>query len=450
MVDLAASASKAESGDAAASAQPAISPRQVTAAVVGNALEFYDFTTYAYFAVQIGHAFFPGRSAFESLMLSLATFGAGFFSRPIGAIVIGSLADRVGRRPAMLLSFALMGLAILGLALTPSFKQIGLAAPLLALGFRLLQGFALGGEVGPTTAFLIESAPAGRRGLYGAWQGASQGVATLLGGLIGVALSTHLSAQDLDAWGWRIAFLIGALVLPFGLIIRRNLPETRHHVEAAHAAHPDTPSLRGHLRTILLGLALVGSFTTATYVFQYMTTYASTTLHMKAGVAFGATVISGAAGLVFTLLGGALSDRFGRRMLVLVPRTLFLLATYPAFLLMVRNHDGVTLLSAVGIMGALSSMSSGPGLILLAESVRKEVRGVVLATVYAVALAIFGATTQPAIAALIHVTGDPMAPAWYMMAATAVGLVAIGLMRETATDPKNAPRPDTLSPNSIR
>ncbi len=225
-------------------------------------------------------------------MLSLATFGAGFFSRPIGAIVIGSLADRVGRRPAMLLSFGLMGLAILGLALTPSYAQIGLAAPLSALSFRLLQGFALGGEVGPTTAFLIESAPAWKRGLYGAWQGASQGVATLVGGLIGFGLSASLSPHDLDAWGWRIAFLIGALVLPLGLVIRRNLPETRHHVEAVHAAHPDTPSLIGHLRIIVLGLALIGSFTTATYVFQYMTTYASTTLHMKLGVAFGATVVS--------------------------------------------------------------------------------------------------------------------------------------------------------------
>jgi len=447
MVGLRARVSSSESN---APAPNAISPRQVAAAVVGNALEFYDFTTYAYFAVQIGHAFFPGRSAFESLMLSLATFGAGFFSRPIGAIVIGSLADRVGRRPAMLLSFGLMGVAILGLALTPSYGQIGLAAPLLALSFRLLQGFALGGEVGPTTAFLIEAAPTGRRGLYGAWQGASQGVATLLGGLIGVGLSTHMSVHDLDAWGWRIAFLIGALVLPFGLIIRRNLPETRHQIEAVHAGHPGAPTLRAHLRIIVLGFALVGSFTTATYVFQYMTTYASTTLHMKMGVAFGATVVSGAVGVVFTLLGGALSDRFGRRALVLIPRTLFLLATFPAFLLMVQRHDGVTLLGAVGLMGALSSMSSGPGLILLTESVRKEVRGLVLSTVYAVALAVFGGTTQMVIAALIKVTGDPLAPAWYMMAATAVGIVAISLMPETAQSSKNAPAGETVSPEAAR
>jgi MFS family permease len=445
MDDMAARASPTDS-----SVHPAITPRQVTAAVIGNALEFYDFTTYAFFAVQIGHAFFPGRSAFESLMLSLATFGAGFFSRPIGAIVIGALADRAGRRPAMLLSFGLMGLAILGLALTPSYAQIGLAAPLLALSFRLLQGFALGGEVGPTTAFLIESAPPGRRGLYGGWQGASQGLATLFGGLIGVGLSAALNPHQLDAWGWRIAFLIGALVLPLGLIIRRNLPETRDHVEEAHAAHPDTPGLRGHGRTILLGLALVGSFTTATYVFQYMTTYASMTLHMKAGVAFGATVVSGAVGLVFTLLGGALSDRFGRRWLVLVPRLLFLAATYPAFVLMVRRHDAITLLSAVGLMGALSSMSSGPGLILLAESIRKEVRGLVLATVYAVALAVFGGTTQPIITALIHVTGDPLAPAWYMMAATAVGIVAVSLMREGPASPKNAASRRTASPGAVR
>jgi MFS family permease len=448
MDGLARPANEAESP---AIAPTAIAPRLVAAAVVGNALEFYDFTTYAYFAVQIGHAFFPSRDPFDSLMLSLATFGAGFFSRPVGAMVIGALADRAGRRPAMLLSFALMGLAILGLALTPSYARIGLWAPLLALGFRLLQGFALGGEVGPTTAFLIEAAPPSRRGFYGAWQGASQGVATLLGGLIGVGLSFWLSAGDLNAWGWRAAFLVGAAVLPFGLIIRRRLPETLGREEEAHPTHPQTPSLRAHLRVILLGLALVGSFTTATYVFQYMTTYASTTLHMQAGVAFGATVVSGAVGLVFTLVGGGLSDRYGRRILVLVPRSLFLLATYPAFFLMRKNHDAITLFAAVGLMGALSSMSSGPGLIMLAESLRKEVRGLVLATVYAVALAVFGGTTQLVITALIHLTGDPLAPAWYMMGATAVGIWAVSMLHETAPSrAKTAGGAKTASPGAAR
>ncbi|MGI9168805.1 MAG: MFS transporter, partial [Caulobacteraceae bacterium] len=151
-----------------------ISRRQVAAAVIGNALEFYDFTVYAFFAREIGRTFFPGHSPFLSLILSLATFGAGFILRPIGSVVIGRYADRRGRKPAMLLSFALMGAAILALSITPSYAQIGVAAPILVLAWRMAQGFALGGEVGPTTAFLIEASPAARRGLYGAWQGASQ------------------------------------------------------------------------------------------------------------------------------------------------------------------------------------------------------------------------------------------------------------------------------------
>ena len=411
---------------------PPITPRHVTAAVVGNALEFYDFTTYAFFAVQIGRTFFPAQDAFESLMASLATFGAGYFSRPIGAMVIGAFADRVGRRPAMLFSFALMGAAILGLALTPSYARIGWAAPVLAVGFRLLQGFALGGEVGPTTAFLIEAAPPERRGFYGVWQSASQAVASLAGGAVGLILSLALSPSGMQNWGWRIAFLIGALVLPFGLIIRRDLPETLHRPEARLEAHPDTPGLLGHGRIILVGLALVSSLTIATSVFSYMTTYALATLHMKSTAAFGATVVGGVVGIVFTLLGGALSDRIGRKPLMMAPRILLLLAIYPAFFLMVRNHDAVTLLSANAVLGALSSMSSGVALISLTESLRKEVRGVVLATVYALAVAAFGGTTQLVVTWLIHKTGNPLAPAWYMMAATAVGLAAIAAMKETA------------------
>jgi MFS transporter, MHS family, citrate/tricarballylate:H+ symporter len=446
MTDLAAPAP----ADLRETAQPPIAPRLVAAAVVGNALEFYDFTTYAYFAKQIGQAFFPAHDPYDSLMLSLATFGAGFISRPVGAIVIGSLADRLGRKPAMLLSFSLMGLAILGLAFTPSYARIGLWAPLLALGFRLLQGFALGGEVGSTTAFLVEAAPPNRRGLYGGWQGASQGIATLVGGLVGLGLSAWLSADDLNGWGWRIAFLIGALVLPVGLVIRRSLPETLARPEDQTRAHPPAASIKGHLRIIILGLAMVGSFTTATYVFQYMTTYATTTLHMSAGAAFGSIAVSGIVGLVFTLIGGALSDRYGRRWLVLGPRTVFLLATYPAYFLMARYHNALTLFTATGVMGALSSMSSGPGLILLTESVRKEVRGLVLSTVYAVALAVFGGTTQMIITALIKMTKDPVAPGWYMMAATAVGIVAVGLLRETAPGVKGAALVNSASPRAAR
>jgi MFS transporter, MHS family, citrate/tricarballylate:H+ symporter len=412
--------------------QPKITSRQVAAAVMGNALEFYDFTTYTIFAVDIGKAFFPSHSAFASLMASLATFGAGFLTRPVGAVAIGMLADRVGRRPAMLLSFSLMGAAILGLALTPSFAEIGLAAPILVVMFRLIQGFALGGEVGPATAFLIEAAPLRQRGLFGAWQSASQSVSGLVGGLVGASMSMMLAPHLLESVGWRAAFLLGALVLPFGLIIRRSLPETLHRAEAPSSAHPDTGDMLAHAPILIFGLASILCFTTSTYVRLYMTTYATTTLHMNMRAAFGASAVNGAAGVVFTLLGGWLSDRYGRKPLMIIPLVVYLIVIYPAFFLMVRNHDLVTLWTATGVISALGSMSTGAALIVLAEGLRKELRSTGMGTVYAVAVALFGGATQPLIAWIIHVTGQPLAPAFYLMATTLIGIVAMVSVRETA------------------
>src|SRR6201994_1695440 len=200
--------------------------RAAFAATIGNMLEFYDFITYSFFAIQIGHTFFPAESEYGSLMLSLATFGAGFVTRPIGGVVLGIFSDRVGRRPAMLLSFAMMGGAILVLALTPSYAMIRLAAPVIVIIARMVQGFALGGEVGPTTAYLMEIARPERRALVVAWQPTSQEIAATSGALGGVILSKTLAPEALDVYGWRIAFLIGALCLPFGLWMRKSLPET--------------------------------------------------------------------------------------------------------------------------------------------------------------------------------------------------------------------------------
>lgn len=411
---------------------PPITGRQVAAAVAGNALEFYDFTVYATFASQIAQAFFPGRTPFLSLILTLITFGAGFLLRPIGAIVIGHFGDRHGRRPAMMLSFALMGVSILGLALTPSYAKIGAAAPVLVLFWRLCQGFALGGEVGPTTAFLVEAAPPARRGYYGAWQGGSQNLANIVGGLVGVILSSTVGAVALEQWGWRVAFLLGTVVLPFGLMLRRSLPETLHRPEARSHVHPDTATLLASAPVLLRGLALIAASTVSTYVFSYITTYAFRTLHMPATVSLGATLASGLCGLVGGLLGGRLSDRLGRRAMLIWPRIVFLLATWPAFWLLVRNHDAVTLLGATAVITFTSALSTASVFVSITESLRKEVRVLGMGGVYAAAVAVFGGTTQPVIAALIEFTGDPLSPAWYMMAFTAVGLAASVLAPETA------------------
>ncbi len=409
-----------------------ISRRQVAAAVIGNVLEFYDFTTYAFFAVQIGGAFFPGHTPFIRLMLSLATFGAGFASRPLGAVVIGAYGDRAGRRPAMVLSFALMGLALLALALTPDYAVIGPAAVVIVVLARLVQGFALGGEVGPTTAFLLEAAPPARRGFYGGWQIGSQGLSILAAGLVGVGLSSLTDAAGLQNWGWRVAFLIGAAVLPFGLLIRLRLPETLHAPEAA----PTVVAARGagartHARTIVLGLACIMSLTTLTYVMTYMTTYAVTSLGMPPGVALASQVTIGAGIFVFNLLGGALSDRFGRKPMMIWPRLALLAAIYPAFLLIVEFRSALVLLSVCGALAALGGLSSTPSLVWLTESLPKGMRSAAVAVTYATAVAVFGGTTQPIIAWLIHLTGDVMAPAWYLMAMTAVGVLVMTQMEET-------------------
>jgi MFS family permease len=428
MTELAAHAADA---DVPARADP-ILKRHVTAAVIGNGLEFYDFITYATFAVPIGHAFFPNHSPFVSQMLSLATFGAGFILRPVGAIVIGRYADRAGRRPAMMFSFSLMGLAILGLALTPGYATIGIAAPILAVTWRVIQGFALGGEVGPTTAFLVEAAPPDKRAFYAVWQVISQNIASIAGGLVGVTLAWLAGEASVTAWGWRFALLLGAVTLPVGFWLRRSLPETLHRASSIAAAHPVNAKLRGHVRIFLIGLALIAAGTVSTYVFNYMTTYAITTLHLPTGISLSVSIVTGSVAIVCGLAGAVLSDRLGRRPLLIWPRLFFLISIWPAFHLMVRNHDAATLLIANAIMSGISAFGGAALYAGFAESVHKEMRGAGFGIIYASAVTLFGSTTQPMIHWLIHITGDPLSPAWYLMGFTAVGVVASLLFKESA------------------
>ncbi|HLK23855.1 MAG TPA: MFS transporter [Caulobacteraceae bacterium] len=417
---------------AASSEHPRITRTQVAAAVMGNGLEFYDFTTYTIFAVDIGKAFFPSHSPFASLMASLGVFGAGFLTRPIGAFAIGAIGDRMGRRPAMLLSFALMGLAILGLASTPSFAQIGVAAPIAVVAFRLIQGFALGGEVGPATAFLIEAADTRRRGLIGSWQSASQSVASLIGGAVGAVMAMMVAPHLLETFGWRVAFWLGALVLPFGLIIRRTLPETLFHEDKAAHVAPSSAAFAANLPIMIFGLAVILCFTTSTYVRLYITTYATTTLHMGAQAAYAASAVNGAAGVVFTLLGGWLSDLYGRKRVMLIPLVVYFFVILPTFWLMVRNHDAPTLLLGTAVISALGSLSTGAALIVLAEGLHKGLRSTGMGAIYALSVAIFGGSTQPLIAWVTEKTHQPLAPAYYLMLTTLVGIAAMLSVRETS------------------
>ncbi|MBV8977826.1 MAG: MFS transporter [Alphaproteobacteria bacterium] len=401
--------------------------RHVFAVITGNALEFYDFTCYSYFASQIGAAFFPSKSPIVSLLASLAAFGIGFLGRPVGGILIGAYGDRRGRRPAMLLSFALMGVAILAFVFLPPFSAIGIAAPIAVVAIRFVQGIAVGGDVGPTTAFLLEVAPARRRGLYTALQYSSQGGATLLAGVAGYTLSQIFDAKGLEDYGWRIAFAIGAVILPFAALMRRSLPETH---EAGTRQGPLLLAPR-HWRTVALGFLMLGSTTVGFYIIAYLTTYAQRFLGMKANVSFAATLVFGIANMIFSTLAGHLSDRFGRKKLMVIPRALFALAILPAFWLIVRERSALTLLGAAFVLGALGQMAV-TGFVALSEALPKEVRSASLATIYATAISLFGGTAQFAVTWLIGATGDIMMPAYYLLAATLIGLVAMALMDETA------------------
>jgi MFS transporter, MHS family, citrate/tricarballylate:H+ symporter len=409
--------------------------RATLAVTLGNMLEFYDFITYSFFAIQIGRTFFPTHSQFASLMLSLATFGAGFVTRPIGALVIGSYSDRVGRRPAMVLSFAMMGSAIIVLALTPSYEAIGIAAPILAIVARLVQGFSLGGEVGPTTAYLLEAAPPSRRGFAVSWQSASQQIAATAGALVGVVLSKVMSSVALDAYGWRVAFLLGAICLPFGLWMRRGLPETLH-LRENETALPQSISrpagnVRANARIMIIGLIILASGTIVNYVTQYVTTYAENTLHVAADLAFATSVVIHGLGFVGALYGGWLADRHGRRPVMVWPQLAALLLTYPVFLWIVDTHSALALLGGFGTLSLIGIIPYTAFSVAFAEGLPKNIRAGAFATIYAVAIASFGGTAQLIVTWLIHMTGNALAPAWYMLFAIAVGLVAMVMMRET-------------------
>ncbi|MEO5493932.1 MAG: MFS transporter [Sphingomonas sp.] len=409
-------------------APPAITRGQIFGVTLGNALEFYDFLVFSFFAVQIGQCFFPATNPQSSLLLALATFGAGFLTRPIGAFVIGGLGDRIGRRPMMLLSFAMIGLSTLGVAITPSYAMIGVAAPVIVILCRLVQGFALGGEVGTSTAFLAEAAPEAKRGRYISLQYAGQGASTLLAGVIGVGLAAVMNDAALSSWGWRIAMAIGAATVPVGLVLRRTLPETLHE----HVSASKPPPLKSYASVAVFAFLTMLAATITTYVLNYMTTFAKSTLGMASGVALGATVAIGLGNLIGSLLSGVLSDRYGRRPWMMGPMAVGAIGVMPGFWLLVTYPSATMLYTVSFLLRVILSVAVTTALIAVAESLPIRVRSGALSVVYALAVSIFGGSTQFVIAWLTGVTGNPLAPAWYMFGAALLGVAAMAFARETA------------------
>lgn len=404
-----------------------VKPLHIAAVAAGNALEIYDFIIYTFFAIFIGRAFFPTHDPVVSLLLSLATYGIGFITRPIGGLVLGRLGDRLGRKPALLITFALMGVGVLGVAVTPTYGQIGIAAPLFVLAARLVQGFAFGGEIGPSSAFFVECASEGRRGLVGSLASATQGLGLLVASGVATLIALVLTERQLADWGWRLAFAAGVVIVPFGLFIRRSLPETAPHLRAEATVHSKTP-----WRLVIVTGAIILGGTVNTYAGNYMTTFAMDSLHLAPKTAFSIGIVSGICSIVFSPLGGWLSDRYGRRSVGLVFALAFAALVLPAFALVLARPSPLTLYlntACLSITGAMWGSALFAG---YTESFPSRMRSLAVGGIYAATVTIFGGSTQFMIAALIHWTGQPMVIAWYRLAATAVLIGGILALRESA------------------
>jgi MFS family permease len=403
--------------------------KSVIAVIVGNWLEFYDFLVFTFFAVMIGEAFFPGESEIGRLLGALATFGVGFFTRPLGAVVIGAYSDRAGRRAALTLTLMLMALGSALVGLTPSYAQIGVAAPIVLVGARLIQGFSCGGEVGPATTYLLESAPPEKRAALTAWQGYSQQLAVLMGSFVGLIVTATLSREQLYDWGWRVPFLLGVVIAPVGLYIRRQLPETieaneRHQSGAAVLAD----LLRQHSRAVLLGILIICGLTISTYVSNYMTTYAITTLHLSPMIGTMLT-LTGSVAQIAGMAVGVWLDRFGRKRMLIASRVLFVTVVYPAYVIMTSPQATPAVIVAINMLiNFLFAIGVGAVYAFLSEAFPKSVRSSGLAILYALSVTIFGGTTQFVVTWLIDATRDPMVPAWYQMFASAAGIVGVMLL----------------------
>ncbi len=413
-------------------------PFQIAAAVIGNALEWYDFIVFGFFAVIIARLFFPTQSQYASLLLTTATFGVGFFMRPIGGIVLGIYADRRGRKASLLLIIGLMTLAIAMIGLAPTYAAIGIAAPLLIVLARLLQGFSAGGEFASATAFLIETAPAERRGFYGSWQMVGQGLAVLTGALLGAFITRTLSPEALDGWGWRVPFLFGLVIGPLGLYIRRRLDESAAFLATQRGTGQQQTlgaALAAHVREALATFGIIISGTISFYVILlYMPTFARTQLHLPLDQAFTAQAISLACMIVLIPIFGALSDHIGRKPIMIGALIVYFALTYPLFSWMYSNPSFVSLLTTQVALCSVLGAFFGPMSTVLAEQFQAQVRTTGLGTAYNMAVMIFGGFAPFFVTWLIQATGLPVAPAFYVMFGAAAGLLASLFLKERAGD----------------
>lgn len=438
---------------------PTATRRNVARAAAGNVLEMYDFTVYGFYASSIAEAVFPTGNDFVSLILSFATFGVGFLMRPLGAIVLGGYMDRRGRRAGLLLSLAIMSVGVILIAVVPTYASIGLASPILVVLARLLQGFSAGAESSGVSVYLAEIATPGRRGFFVSWQSAGQQISVFTAALVGIGLSLTLSSAQIDAWGWRIPFLIGSLVLPAVFWIRRSLPESESFAERTSV---EVPTLRSVYRSLLTSwqivLTAISLVTLTSVMFYLITAYTPSFGERELGLSsLSSFVVAGLVGVsnfVWIPLAGWLSDRIGRTPLLVGSSLLVAVTAYPLMLWLVAGPSFGRMLAVLLVFSLFYGAYQGAMVVTLTELMPADVRATGFAVAYSLAQAIFGGFTPTICTALINATGGNGTMPGVWLAASAlislVGAVIVTKRRMLAPPQETSAKRTSTAPVATR
>jgi MFS transporter, MHS family, proline/betaine transporter len=414
--------------------------RAVVACAIGQVFEIFDFVIYGFFAVAIGRAFFPSSDPVASLLASFATFAVGFLMRPVGAMVIGWYGDRFGRRKALVVTVGLMAFATGCTGLIPSYAAIGVWGAILLVACRMLQGFSTGGEWGGAAAFLVEHAPIGRRGLVGSLQQAATALGAMSATFSAAILTSTLSPESFFAWGWRIPFLIGFVLGPVGYYLRTRVAETpvfqRAEATKSLTRLPLAEAFTTHGWVLLaaFGLSIVGCV--INYVFLvFLPSFASQTLKIDLSHALWSTSFAGVLYLVLTPIVGHYSDRIGRKPMLLACAVLAFVMAYPLFLFLQTHPTFWGLLVVQATAQVVLTLYTGVISTILSEMFPTNVRYTALSVSYGFAVAIFGGFAPYIATSLVHWTGDPLSPSYYVMAAGLASGIAVLFVKERAQEP---------------
>jgi MFS transporter, MHS family, proline/betaine transporter len=402
---------------------------------LGQLFEVFDFLIFGLFAAQIGRAFFPNADPIISLLSSLATFGAGFLMRPLGALVLGYFGDRYGRKHALAASIALMAAASGFTGLVPSYAAIGVTGTILLVACRLLQGFSMGGEWGGAATFLSEHAPAARRGLVGSFQAIGGGIAALIASLTAAVMHASLDEAALNSWGWRVPFIVGSLLGPFALYLRTRVKETPAFTKVMTAHEVTRVPLKevftqyGGAVATAIGISAISVTLQYMYV-VFLPQYATQTLKIDQQAAFYTSAIGSVINISLLPVMGALSDRIGRRVMIIGCAFLSLTTTYPLFALLVHFPTPTGLLAVQLASNIIQPVFTGAITAILAELFVTKVRYTALSLSYAISVITFGGFSPFIATYLVRTTGNLLSPAYLVMAVALISGVAAMFVKE--------------------